>query len=984
MFSMKKIKINVFTFIYLLGLLGLFPAGIWAQNISVSGTVVDSEGPMAGASVFLKGTTLGTVTNAAGEYTIQAPGGATLVFSFLGMITQEIPLNGRSRIDVTMEEDAKKLDEVVMVGYGTLEKRQITSSITSLSSKDMIAGIGGATIGNSMKGKVSGLVMSGTDSPNTTNDFQLRGMASVNTSKQPLIVIDGMPGGDIRSVIQEDVQSIDILKDASAGAIYGTRATGGVILITTKKAQEGKMRISYTAETSYKQTFGKPEVLDRKEYRKYFNRAIDYEADVDWWDEALTKNPISNRHLINVQGGTESARIYITGMYGNDVGILRGDERTDYGGRINGSFKLIDGWLELNTHADYRHTFRNLSKPEINTVLAMNPTRSPYDPESETGFNIWTTGSDASNTIGDRAISTDDRLEKWFRPDAELKFNILPVKGLSLHAIVGYETHLEETRQYQPRFTTAELRAGRKGNGVFETKNTDLLNSEAYVSFIRAFGDHNINFVAGYSYFEKNSYRFKITNKDFSVDTNIWGIASGSWLKEGDAELESERKITEKLGAQFGRLNYTWKERYTIMGSVRREGSSKFAVNKQYGIFWGLSGAWIISDEPFMKSVPWVNYLKLRAGYGETGNEGFDANYAAVMYGEDQRWIMPSGKWEPAYGSGKNINPDLGWEEKHEWNIGLDYSLFGDRLFGKVDFYRRNIEGLIYEVNVPQPPNVASKMYKNIGTLENRGYELEIGGQVVKTKNWNYTTSINLSHNTTKVGEIFGDNTYFEAGYLYPENSHRLEEGSTVGSFFLHRHAGFMPNAAGTGMEFMIVGVNGEPVPATTGSNETKAYVGNYIPTLTCGWSHSLTYKRWELYMTLTSWIDYDVLNAVEMYNGFAPPVSGQGQANKLRSAFTKNGDIKVSAAAPVSSYFLEDGTFLKIQNVNLNYTLPTKSYLKLVDSIRFYFTVNNLYTFTKYSGHNPEVDITGWEHGIEDQIYPQTRTYTLGIQLNF
>jgi TonB-linked SusC/RagA family outer membrane protein len=984
MFLTKKVKINIFPVICLLGLLGLFPAGVWAQNISVSGTVVDSEGPMGGVTVFLKGTMTGTATNVAGEYTIQAPEGATLVFSFVGMTTQEIPVNGRRRIDVTMAEDTRTLDEVVVIGYGTLEKKQITSSITSLTSKDIIAGIGGATVANTMKGKVSGLVMSGSDSPNATNEFQLRGMASVNTSKAPLIVIDGMPGGDIRSVVQEDIQSIDILKDASAGAIYGTRATGGVILITTKKAQEGKMRISYTGETSYKQTFGKPEVLNRQEYRRYFTRAVDYNADVDWWEEALTDSPISNRHLMTLQGGSESAKIYATGMYSNDRGILRGDERTDYGGRINGSFKLIDGWLELNTHIDYRQAFRHLSKPEINTILAMNPTRSPYDPKSETGYNIWTTGSDASNTIGDRALTTDDLLEKWFRPDAELKLNILPVKGLSVHAIVGYENRLAETRKYEPRFTTAELRAGRKGTATFQTENTDLRNSDAYVSYVRSFGNHSINAVGGYSYFEKNSYRFKMINKDFSVDTNIWDFGRGTWLKEGDAEMESNRKITEKLIAYFGRLNYTWQGKYIVMASIRHEGSSKFATNKQFGTFWSLSGAWRISDEQFAKSLPWVNDLKLRAGYGETGNEGFDASYAAVMYGADERWIMPSGNWEPAYGSGKNINPDLGWEEKHEWNIGLDYSLLDNRLFGKIDFYRRNIEGLIYNVTVPQPPNVDTKMYKNIGTLENRGFELEIGGRIVRTTDWNYETSINLSHNTTKVGKIFGDNTYFEEGYLYPEYSHRLEEGSTVGSFFVHRHAGFTPNADGSGKEFLVVGVDGEPVLASQGVPDDKAYVGNYTPTLICGWSHNLSYKRWQLYMTLTSWINYDILNAVEMYNGFAPFVSGQGQANKLRSAFTKNGDIKVTSHAPVSSYFLEDGTYLKIQNVNLNYTLPTKDYLKVVDSIRFYLTVNNLYTFTKYSGHNPEVDITGWEHGIEDQIYPQTRTYTLGIQLNF
>jgi hypothetical protein len=513
-----------------------------------------------------------------------------------------------------------------------------------------------------------------------------------------------------------------------------------------------------------------------------------------------------------------------------------------------------------------------------------------------------------------------------------------------------------------------------------------LFNSDGYFSFASNLGeDHYLNAALGYSYFEQNGEMFRLKNYGFAVDgVKMWDIGKGTNLNNPNAsilaEMESSKQISQKLFAFFGRANYAFKDRYLAAATLRHEGSSKFSVNKRWGDFWQLSGAWRISKENFMQNVSWLDDLKVRVAYGVTGNEGFSADYAATMYGADTYWMMPTGSWAYSYGITKNINPDLGWEEKHEWNVGVDYELFNRRIFGKLDFYRRNVEGLIYEVNVPQPPYTQSKMYKNIGTLKNTGWEFEIGSTIVDTKEWNYTTKLILSSNSTEVGSLWGDQTYYEGAFVgRAGNTHRIQENTKVGSFFLYKYAGLDDQG-----RFQAYDKDGKIiVPEINGRRqEDKQFMGNYMPTVTAGWSHNLTYKNWSLGMTLTSWIDFDIYNELEHTQGTIAGVPAAAR-NLLLDAFTKNSAIKGQTLE--SDFFLQDGTFLKIQNLTLGYKFNTAEYLKVMESARLYLTMNNLYTFTKYKGLNPEVDITGWESGIEwSSIYPQTRSFTLGLQLNF
>ena len=973
---LKKFSVLV-TFLLLLCTTAAF-----GQSGTVTGKVVENSGePLVGVNVTVKGTSIGAMTDVDGSYTVrQVPAQAVLVFSYIGYVRQEITVGNRSVINVELREDMQLLEEVVVVGYGTMQRRQVTSSITSLSAGDLPQGVGGGTIATALQGKVAGLIMSGTESPNTSNTYQLRGMASINTSRAPLIVIDGMPGGDIRSVTPEEIQSIDVLKDASAGAIYGTRSTGGVILITTKKAQPGKVRVSYTGEVHFKQSFGKPNLLNAADYvATYGGGKVNEGNDTDWWDEAMNPNPTSNRHVVTLQGGTDAARIYASVLYDENKGVLRGDSREDYAGRINADFKALEGWLDISTHVNYRQSWRNQNKPSIEGVMRANPTQAVYDPDSQTGWNIWTVGDGTEmNNIGEAALITDEGLDKWFRPDVSLKLNILPVKGLSYQQTVAYENRQWEHHYFRSAFTREELRAARNGYAELEFSKTELLNTDGYFSYINDFGEHTVNAVAGYSYYERNSENFKMDNSHFTNDlVKFWNMGEGSYRTEGRAGMSSSKGITQRLLAYFARANYSYKDKYMATVSLRREGSSKFAEKNRWGNFWAVSAGWRLSKEDFMENVTWLNDLKLRLAYGVTGNEGFDADYAARMYGSDTRFPLPSGAWAMSYGVTRNINDRLGWEEKHEWNLGIDFSVFDDRFYGKFDLYQRRIQGLIYNVEVPQPPNTESSMYKNIGTMDNFGWEIEVGADLLRKGNWRYNTSLNVFQNKTTIGSLWGDQTYMNGSGInnWVEYAHRLEEGVEVGSYFLYRYAGVSEDG-----RFQIYNKNDEVIFSDDGRVDDRVFMKNQLPKAIVGWTHNVRYKNWTLNATLTSWIKHTIYNAIELEYGLRNVVQG----NMLYDAIEKNGHI--TGRPSPCDYFLYDGTFLKVQNLSLGYTFPMQKYTKLMENIKLYFTGDNLLTLTNYKGLNPQVDITGWDRGVEKKgdIYPQTRTFAFGIQMNF
>ena len=956
----------------------------------VSGRVTDAAGePLVGATVVVVGTTTGTVTDIDGNYAINAPAGGQLKFSYIGYAEQTVEIGTQSVINITLQDDSQVLKDVVVIGYGTMEKKSVTSSITSIKGDDLTAGMGGSTIATVLQGKVPGLTISGSSSPNSSNGFQLRGVASINASQSPLVVIDGIPGGDMRALIQEDIESIDVLKDASAGAIYGTRAAGGVILITTKRAKQGRVSVNYTGEFSIESIRKYPDLLSSSEYVEY-GLGEDYGSDTDWFKELTNELPFSQRHTVSLSGGTEAAQVYTSFMAQDQKGIVIGDNRKDYSGRINARFNLFDGLVEVRANAQFREAERDNrnSSGIFKMAFGLNPTIPLYDPENPSDYNVVGNGISGTsfNPVADIMLRTKNGKDQWLLADATVKINLM--KGLSLQGTVGIDKRQYQEYTYVSHDHKESIDNNRRGGASHKFSKDNRVSGEAYANYHRTFAeDHTLDVVAGYSFWQAGGESFSMSNYDFPVDgVGPWDMGVGSYLTDGRASMDSSKDPRERLLSLFGRANYSYKDRYMATVSFRREGSSKFGPNNRWGNFWAVSGGWRLSNEAFMRDIRWIDDLKIRLGYGVTGNNGFGNGYTTRMYTANDMWPT-NGIWQPGYGSVRNINPDLKWEEKSELNVGFDFALFDNRLWGKFDLYYRQVNDMLYNVNAPMPPMVHDTVMKNIGSLENRGWEFELGGDIVRSKNFRYTSSVRLSHNKTRINRL-GDDGFFLDEVTFPSPGNpgtavRLQNGLELGQFFIYKYAGLDENG-----KWLIYDKNNEIVPAIDGSTsnliaENKHFVGNAIPKVILSWDHTFKYKNWDLSVYLRSWLDYDVFSQVNMYYGLA----NDSQLNVLKSAYTRNRNIKDEKI--LCDYWLDDGSFLKIDAINLGYTLDLRKWTRYIQSAKLYLTIRDLAVFTNYNGLNPEVDINGLYPGFEyvndtASMYPQTTRFTLGVQITF
>ena len=632
---------------------------------TVRGKVTDSKDgmPMVGVAVKIKGAAQGISTDAQGNYQLDVPSpNATLVVSYIGYVTKEIPLTGQDEVNVQLQEDAQSLTEVVVVGYGTLDRRELTSAVSSLKPKDLIAGAVSPLI--AIQGKVPGLTIASTNGtdPNAGLSLQLRGVNSVNASQGPLVVIDGVPGGDINSVVKEDIESINVLRDASAAAIYGTRASGGVILITTKKPKAGVATATFTSELFTETIRRRPETLSGDEFVAN-ELGPDLGHRTDWYDEVTNKNPFSQRYVLNVNGGSENANVYATAFKRDAKGIAIGSERDEIGGRLNTNFKFFNNVAELSTNISYNQVDAKFTNNDMfNMALVLNPTETPYNVNDVTGYNVLVGGYDYWNPVAEVNLRTDQRQYRYLLANSTLKINFTP--DFFSTATVGIKSNAEHGRFYR----SAQHRESRLNNiGGYASQDYRRWDDRIFewtVNYNKRFDDHSINAVAGYSYQDFNGQGFNANNSNFPVD----GIAehdmgTGTFLVEGRAGLGSFKNPWVKLAAFFGRVNYSFKDRYILTATVRHEGSSKFAPGNRWGTFPGLSLGWRLSEESFMKNIGFIDDIKIRGGYGETGNEGFNANVATRMYSADT-WFLANGVWVRTYGVMHNQNQNIRWEVK--------------------------------------------------------------------------------------------------------------------------------------------------------------------------------------------------------------------------------------------------------------------------------------------------------------------------------
>lgn len=964
-------------------------AATYAGNpVTVKGVITDSSGePLVGATIAVPGTTTGTTADIDGKFTLKVEDDQTIQVTSVGFQTVKLKIGKNREFNIVMKDDMQTLKDVVVVGYGTMEKKRVTSSITSIKGDNLVTGLGGSTIATALQGKVTGLTISGSSSPNSSNGYQLRGVASVNAGRGPLVVIDGVPGGDLRMINQEDVASIDVLKDASAGAIYGTRAAGGVILVTTKHAQEGKVKATYTTELSTETIRKSLDILSSRDYLEY-GLGQDYGYDTDWYKQLVNENQLSQRHVLSVSGGSKALQVYTSLVYQDLKGIVIGDGRKDYSGRMNAKYKMFDGKVELTVNAQYREANRDtrMGSSSAQQAITLNPTIPVMNPNDPRQYNVNTIGVGGTtwNPVADIKLKDYKGIDKWLQADATLKINLM--EGLSVQSTFGVDNRQWQEYSYYHQNHLSMITANKRGRAYHYFSKTENRNVEAYASYMHDFNNlHRVDAVMGWSFYQTGGESFDMTNGNFTVDgIGGWDMSAGTDLSDGLASMNSYKKPRERLMSFFARGNYSYDDKYMATLSFRREGSSRFGANHRWGNFWAISGGWRISKEKFMKDITWINDLKLRAGYGVTGNNDFGSGYTVRTYKSNDMWPT-YGIWQPGYGSTRNINPDLKWEEKKEFDVGIDFSILHNRISGKFDYYVRKVDDMLFEVPAPQPPMVFSTIMKNAGTLTNRGWEFEITGQIIKSRNLNYSSTLRLSHNTSKIDNLGDTNSYLYGG-AFPQSmgyATKLVNGSKVGQFWLFKYAGLDSNG-----KWLIYDKDNNVVPVSSGtaSNLTDAnkhYVGNAIPKLILSMDHSLSYRNFDLGLSLRSWIGYDVFSQLNLYHG----LKSSSQDNLLKIAFTDNKNINDTRI--LTDYFLNNATFLKIDALTLGYTLDTSKWQKYLSMARVYLTVRDLARFTKYPGYNPEVNINGLEPGFEyirstSSMYPQTIHWTLGVQLSF
>lgn len=943
----------------------------------VEGTVTNPDGiPIPGVSVIEQGTSNGVVTDFDGEFSINVPTDAVLEFSYLGYASVEVPVNGQSLLDITMEPATAALEEVVVVGYGSVNRNNLTSAVSSLESDDFVQGTTSPLM--AIQGKVPGLMIQSTNGadPNAGASIQLRGINSVNASQGPLVVIDGVPGGNINSVVKEDIASIEVLRDASAAAIYGTRASGGVILITTKQAEAGALRVTYTGEVFMPTVRRYAEPLGRERFLED-EIGEDLGYNTDWFDEVTNDNPITYRNVVSFSGGSETAQVRATVSNENATGLGIGSAREETKARINTSFELFDGFMEITNNLSYSEVQAEFgSNGVFRMALQLNPTQTPYDPESPTGYNVWTGGFDYYNPVADVMLRKDERDYTYLLNNTTLVLNV--TDDLSITGRYSIQNNADYGTYWRSAQHKTSLDEGVAGYASQDYNKYWDRTFEAFVNYNEDFGGHTFNLLGGYSFQEFNSQGFSANNSDFPVDgVEEYDLGTGRFLAEGRAGLGSWRNPRVRLMAVFGRLNYSWENKYLLTASIRREGSSKFAIGNKWGTFPALSVGWNVTEEEFMQDQDFFDKLKFRAGYGETGNEGFAPGVATRMYSPDTWWLI-NGEWRTTYGLAHNQNTALSWETKKEYDLGVEFTVLNSTLQGGFSVFRKDIDDLIYDISVAQPPAIHDKTTMNVGTLRSTGWEAELTWNVINNDNFNYSTTLIGSSYESELVTLAGSQTYWDRMSFpspgSPGNAVRLFPGRPIGQFYVWDFAGFTEEG-----NWMLYDQEGEAFDVTerTKTNEDKKFIGNAIPDLILAWNHQFYIGNFDVSAYFRSWIGHDVFNMTNMYYGI--PLEGR---NVLVENYEAQRDIV--GEKELSDYFIEDGDFLKLDALSVGYTFDTNedNYLK---DLRLYVTGRNLFVLTGYSGIDPEVNINGLDPGFEEyDTYPDTRTYMLGLTANF
>lgn len=953
----------------------------YAQDFKVSGTVVDSYGdPLPGVGVIEKDTTNGVVTDTDGKYMIVVKSPNSVIeFSFMGMKTETVNVSGRAILNVVLNEDAIGLQEVITIGYGSMKREEITTSITRVKAEDFTQGGVTSPLGL-LQGKVAGLGMAMTSGdPSASPSISLRGISTLAASSDPLIVIDGIVGGSLNSVSPEDIESIDVLKDGSAAAIYGTRGTNGVIIINTKAPKSGNASVEYSGYVKVDQMIGLDDQLNAAEYREYMQNPDfagkgmnDFGASTDWVD-AITRTPISHNHYLSLRGGQKETNYVGSITYADKQGIYNKSFHKSVAVKLALNHSMFDDRLKINLNINDKIVKTGDVPGELYAQASMrNPTLPIYDSEGK-----YYETSNGQNPVC--ALNEYTGVNNYNQLSMSGKVTVEPVKDLRLSATGVYQGYYNEKEWAGSHKTYAAVLGGEYGSATLSGGHRKDMTLELQADYSKMIGHHNINATVGYSYNRYINQSWSMKAYDFPIDGfGVWNIGSAESTMEGLSTLNSN-KWERKLIGFFGRLNYNYSNKYLLMASIRREGSDKFGANNRWGWFPSVSAGWRINNEEFMSGINWINELKLRAGYGVTGTEPGSAYQYLGLYNFNQSYMsFVNGEWVNGIIPANNPNPDLKWEEKHEANVGLDFSFLDNRIYGSVDGYYRYTKDLLYTYTVPTPPNITNSMLANVGSIMNAGVEVELNGLIINKKNINWTIGGNVSFNKNQLISL--SNEMYQLEYLnlgkmdhVQTYSHRLEEGWPVGNFYGYKDVGLRSQ----GTQWRIEGAEN-----SAAGEENKQIIGNGMPKIYAAFNTRVEFFGFDLNLSFRGAFRYNILN---QYRMMYETLAWLPSYNVPVSAFEKIGDYYNYAPSTYLARYVEKGDYLKLDNLTLGYTFDT-SKQKIVKTARIYVTAQNLFTFTEYSGIDPEaVSITGLTPGIDSHHkYPTLKSVTVGLNISF
>jgi len=970
----------------------------WAfAQLTVTGNAQSTSGePLIGVNVVEKGTTNGTVTDLDGNYTLRVAKGKTLVFSYIGFLSQEVVVNG-AKVNVTLKEDTETLDEVVVIGYGSMARKDVTSSITTVKADQLNVGVF-SDAASMLQGKVAGLTITTTGDPNGSPSITLRGSSSLRTGQamQPYYVIDGIPGVDISMVAPDDIESIDVLRDATATAIYGSKAANGVIIINTKKGKHGAERtnVSYSGYVAFDNILNTLDMASADDLRAYAEAtgatlANDMGANTNWQDEVL-RTAISTNHNLSINGGAGKTTYMASINYQDREGVITGSSMDRLNVRSLVTTKVLKDRLELSAGVNARYG-KAIGVPMNNEGASVLDAMNYFSPmlpvRNEDGS--WTTGSGSKN-YNPLSLIYENTSETMYKNTQLLgKASLEIIEGLKWNVNYSFTNNQSTYSAYDSHNTQLEGISAYNGRA---TRNTYFGHEhifETFGNYDTTINDiHKLSVMAGYSWEEKMSNDgFGLTVHDFYDDVLKWNQLTYASTIDGIPAVQSGTKETIRNISFYGRASYSFNSKYMIQATVRRDGSSVFGKNNQWGTFPSVSVAWNITEENFMKNQNLFDNLKFRLGYGVSGNAlGFGAYTAIATYGASGFFDYNGKQWRTLAAT-KNANPDLKWETTGMFNVGLDYGLLNGRLSGTIEFYNKKTKDLIWNYPVSTNLYPFGDIAANVGEITNQGIEVSINAVPVQTKNFTWNTTVTLSHNKNTVNRLSNDK--FEVGVFTQGDpmvagvssegyTQRIIEGEPLGTFFTYEFAGF--NDAGKATYYVRDENTGERTGETTEQPgyKDRTITGCAQPKLNFGWNNTFNYKNWNATVFFTGVFGNDIYNGTRA-NYMSPEMLAGGK-NVLKEFL----DNPTTSASLPSDRFIENGSYLRLSTLSLGYTF--KNFNGWLQNLQLYVTCNNLFTITGYKGLDPEVNMGGIDPGIDYRwsVYPHTRTTMVGVKINF